>query len=100
MKWSGKQKIMWIFFWEGKNVNLQVAEPVTWAFCEEPELTLKLRSRSYVYEKAPALARTGLRGRGAPDSFYWRAPMTKLMTSSFVKVNVFADSQGSRLFFR
>jgi len=31
------------------------------------------------------LIRAGLKGRGARGNFYWRAPMTKFMTSSFVK---------------
>jgi len=30
--------------------------------------------------------RAGLKGRGARGNFYWRAPMTYFMTSSFVKV--------------
>ena len=33
-----------------------------------------------------SLRRAGLKGRGARGNFYWRAPMTQFMTSSFVKV--------------
>jgi len=32
------------------------------------------------------VSRAGLKGRGARGNFFWRAPMTKFMTSSFVKV--------------